>query len=79
MWKLPNVKLLEHGIKVIERLFEKYLKNIIKINEMQMGLMPGRGTIHAIFILWHMLEKYEMAGRKFFATFVNLEKPFDCF
>ena len=51
-------------MKVIERTFEKRLKNVVRRDEMQMGLMHGRGTFDAIFILRQMLEKYEMAGRK---------------
>ena len=46
-----------HGMKVIERIFERQLKNVVRIDEMQMGLMPGRITIDAIFILRQMLEK----------------------
>ena len=32
-----SVKLLEHGMKVIERIFEKWLRNV-RIDEMQMGV-----------------------------------------
>ena len=29
-------------MKVIERIFEKRLRNVLKLHEMQMGFMPGR-------------------------------------
>ena len=58
-----KVKLLEHGMKVIERIFERRLQKVVKLDEMQMGFMPDRGTTDAIFIMRQLLEKYEMAGR----------------
>ena len=44
-----SVKLLEHGIKVIERIFEKRLKKNVKLDKMHMGFVPGKGTTDAIF------------------------------
>ena len=38
-----SVKLLEYGMKVIKRIFEKRLRNVVTLNEMLMGFMPGRG------------------------------------
>ena len=51
MWKLQKHKLLEHGMKVIERIFERTLLKVVELDEMQMGFMPGRGTTDAIFIM----------------------------
>ena len=42
-----GVKLLEHGMKVIERVIERRLRSTIEINEMQCGFMPGKGTVDA--------------------------------
>ena len=72
-----SIKLLEHGMKVIERIFEKRLRKVVKLDEMQMGFMPGRGTTDAIFIMRQLLEKYEMAERNLYMVFVDLEKAFD--
>jgi len=58
-----SIKLLEHGMKVIERVFVKRLRKVVDIDKMQMGFMPGKGTIDAIFIIRQMMEKYEAAGR----------------
>ena len=46
-----NVKLLKHEMKVIERIFEKWLRNTVRIDEMQIGFMPGRGTVKSIFVM----------------------------
>jgi hypothetical protein len=42
-----GVKLLEHGMKIVERVFERRLREIEKVNDMQCGFMPGKGTIDA--------------------------------
>ena len=75
MWKLQKHKLLEHGMKVIERIFERTLLKVVELDEMQMGFMPGRGTTDAIFIMRQLLEKYEMAGRIFIWYLWILRKP----
>ena len=61
-------------MKVIERIFERRLRKVVKLDEMQMGFLPGRGTTDAIFIMRQLLEKYEMAGRNLYMVFVDLEK-----
>ena len=45
-----GLKLLEHLMKVFERVMEKHIREVVNINEMQFGFMPGRGTTDAIFI-----------------------------
>ena len=74
-----SIKLLEQGMKVIERIFERRLRKVVKLDEMQMGFMPRRGTTDAIFIMRQLLEKYEMARRDLYMVFVDLEKAFDRF
>ena len=45
------VKLLEHGMKVVEKVLEKRLHRIVTVDEMQFAIMSERGTINAVFIL----------------------------
>ena len=40
-----SIKLLEHGMKVVERIFERRLRKVVKLDEMQNGFVPGRGTL----------------------------------
>ena len=72
-----GVKLLEHGMKVMEKLLEKRLRRLVKVDQMQFGFMPGRSTVDAIFILRRMQESYLERNRKLFIFFVDLEKAFD--
>ena len=45
------VKHLERGMEVMERALEKMHHRIVTVNEMQIGLMPERGTTDAVLIL----------------------------
>ena len=72
-----GVKLLEHGMKVVERLLEKRLRRLVKVDQMQFDFMPSRSTVDAIFILRRMQESYLEKNRKLFICFVDLEKAFD--
>ena len=53
-----GVKLLEHAMKIVEKVLEKRLRHVVKVNEMQFGFMPGKGTIDAVFILRRLQEEY---------------------
>ena len=52
------VKFLEHGLKVVEGVLEKRLCRIVNVNEVQIGFVPKRGTIVAVFILRRLQEMY---------------------
>ena len=72
-----GVKLLEHGMKVLERVLERRLRKKIVVDEMQCGFMPGRGTIDAIFMVRQLQEKYLGRKKCLYFCFVDLEKAFD--
>ena len=68
------IKLQEHAMKVIERVFERRIREKVKIDAMQFGFMPGKGTTDAIFTVRQMQEKYGYKGMKHYFAFVHLEK-----
>jgi len=45
-------------MNVIERVFERRIREKVKIDAVQFGFMAGKGTTDAIFIVWQMQEKY---------------------
>jgi len=79
------IKLLEHAMKVIERVFKRRIREKVKIDAVQgwQGnaryeiFMPGKGTTYAILTVWQMQEKYGCKGKKLYFAFVDLEKAFD--
>ena len=44
---------------------------------MQYGFMPGRGTVHTLFVLRRLTEKFRAKNKKLFFIFVDQEKIFD--
>ena len=59
-----GVKLLEHGMKVVDTVLEKRLHRIVIVDEMQFGFMPEQKTIDTVFILRRLLEEYHVKGKK---------------
>jgi hypothetical protein len=72
-----GIKLLEHAMKVFERVIEKRLRNVVQIDDMQCGFRPGKGTTDAIFVVRQLQEKYLDKKRELWMAFVDLEKAFD--
>ena len=78
-----GLKLTEHVMKVMERIVDGMIQEMIAIDEMQFAFVPGRGTTDAIFIIRQLQEKF--LSRKYlndknltlFFAFVDLEKAFD--
>jgi len=71
-----GIKLLEHAMKVVERIFEYRIRQQIEVDDMQFGFMKGKGTTDAIFIVRQMQENFRVKGKKLYFGFVDLEKSF---
>jgi len=69
-----GIKLLEHAMKVLERIFDDRIWQQIDIDGMQFGFMKINGTTDAIFIVRQMQEKFRAKGKKLYFGFVDLKK-----
>ena len=56
---------------------EVMIRDIVDLDSMQFGFLPGRGTTDAIFILRQVQEKYLARNKHIYSAFVDLEKAFD--
>jgi len=45
-----GIKLLEHAMQVVERIFEHRIWQQIEVNDTQFGFMKGKGTTDAILL-----------------------------
>ena len=61
-----GIKLLEHAMKVVERIFEHRIRQQIEIDDMQFGYMKGKGTSDAIFMARQVQENFTVKGKKLF-------------
>ena len=57
------MKLLEHGMNLVERVLENRLRRIVSVDEIQFGILPDRGTIDDVFILRRMQEEFHAKGK----------------
>ena len=74
--KRRGLRLLEHGMKVWERVLYNMLIKIVKIDDCQFGFMHGRSTTDAIYIARQLQEMFR-EKKRLHHVFVDLEKAFD--
>jgi len=58
-----GIQLLEHAMKVVERIFEHRIRQQIEVDDMQFGFMKGKRTTDAIFAVRQMQENLELKER----------------
>ena len=62
-----RIKLLEHAMKVMERIFEHRMWQQIEVDDMQFGFMKGKGITDAIFTVRQM-QNFRVKGKKLYFT-----------
>ena len=75
--KYRGLRLLEHGMKVWERVLNERLKQVTNVGKNQFGFRVGKSTAGAIFIVRQLQEKYLEKKKKLYHSVVHLEKAFD--
>ena len=48
-----SLKLTDQVMKLLDRMLDSFIRNMVDIDKMQFGFVPGRGTTDAIFIARH--------------------------
>ena len=74
MGNYRGLKLTEQVMNVLEKIMDGQL---VSIDDSQFGLVPGRGTTDAIFVVRQLQEKYLAAHKRPYMAFVDREKTFD--
>ena len=69
-------KLTEQVMKVLERIVDSLIRQLLSIDDSQFGFVPGRGTTDAIVVVRQLQEKYLGANKRLY-SFLDLEKAFD--
>ena len=59
-----GLKLTEHVMKVLERIVDGLIRQVVSIDDSQFGFVPGRGTTDAIFVVRQLQEKYLAANKR---------------
>ena len=71
------MKLMNHTMKVWERIIESRLRDSVEISKQQHGFMPGKGTTDAMFSVRMLMEKCREGQSEPHCVFVDLEKAYD--
>ena len=72
-----GLKLTEQVMKILERIVDGLIRQLVSIDDSQFGFVPGRGTTDAIFVVRQLQEKYLAANKRLYMAFVDLEMAFD--
>ena len=64
-------------MKVLERIVDGLVRQLVSIDNSQFGFVPGRGTTDTIFVVRQLQEKYLAANKRLYMAFVDLEKASD--
>ena len=72
-----GLKLTEQAMKILERIVDGLIRQVVSIDDSQFGFVPGRGTTDAIFVVRQLQEKYLAVNKRLYMAFVDLEKAFD--
>ena len=69
-----GVKLLEHGMKIIERVLKRRRRALVDFNEAQLGFMPGKRTTDALFLMRRLQNEHRAKDERMYRCFVDLDK-----
>ena len=71
-----GIKLIEYAFKLDKYVLDGRLCEVVNIDKMQYGFMPGIGTVDVVFVL-RRLSEILRAKNKLFFIFLDLEKAFN--
>ena len=72
-----GLKLTELVMKILERIVDGLIRQLVSIDDSQFGFVPSRDPTDAIFVVRQLQEKYLAANKRLYMALVDLEKAFD--
>ena len=76
-WEQSFIVCLYKAKKILERIVDGLIREVVSIDDSQFGFVPGRGTTDTIFVVRQLQEKYLAVNKRLYMAFVGLEKSFD--
>jgi len=72
-----GIKLLEHAMKVVERIFKHRIWQQLEVDDIQFVFIKSKRTTDAIFTVRQTHKNFRVKEKKLYFGFVDLEKTFD--
>ena len=72
-----GLKLTDEVMKLLERVLDSYIREMVNIDEMQFGVVPGKGTADAVSVVRQLQAKYTAANKLLYFAFIDLDEAFD--
>ena len=72
-----GIKLLNHTIKLWERILESRIREKVEVAENQFGFQPGKSMIDPIFTIKLVMEECREKQQELHLIFIYLEKAYD--
>ena len=72
-----GLKLTKQAMKILERIVDGLIRQVVSIDDSQFGIVPGRDSTNAIFVVRQLQEKYLAVNKRLKMAFLDLEKAFD--
>ena len=72
-----SLKLTEQVMKILERIVDGLIRQLVSVDDSQFGFVPGRGTTDTMFVVRQLQGKYLAANKRLYMAFIDLEKAFD--
>ena len=69
--------ILSHTLKLLERIIDQRVRNMLDLGNIQFGLRRGRSTTDPVFALKILQEKYSEKQKDLHMVFVDLKKAYD--
>ena len=69
--------LFGHAFELCKKILDGCLREVIDVDKMQYGFMPGGGTADAVFVLMKLDERFKAKDKKLIFVFIYSEKAFD--
>ena len=73
-----GLKLTEQAMKILERIVDGLIRQVVSIDDSQFGFVPGRGTTDAIFVVRQLQEKYLAVNKRLYGLRGPRESIWPC-
>ena len=59
-----GLKLTEQAMKILERIVDGLIRQVVSIDDSQFGFFPGRGTTDGFFVVQHLQAIYGLRDQQ---------------